>query len=94
MPVQSIRHKGLRRLFEKGQARALPAASVDKLRDMLLAIHTAAAVDDIGLVPGWRLHPLKGNLAGYWSLTVTGNWRLIFRFEDGNAFDLDLLDYH
>jgi proteic killer suppression protein len=55
MPVQSIRHKGLRRLFEKGEARALPAAFVDKLRDMLLAIHTAATVDDIGVVPGWRL---------------------------------------
>jgi toxin HigB-1 len=61
---------------------------------MLLAIHTAATVDDIAVVPGWRLHPLKGNLAGYWGLTVTGNWRLIFRFEDGDAFDLDLLDYH
>ena len=45
-------------------------------------------------MPGWRLHPLKGKLAGYWSLTVTGNWRLTFKFEDGDAYDLDLLDYH
>lgn len=94
MPIQSIRHKGLRRLLEKGDARSLPAASVDKLRDMLLAIHTARTVDDADVVPGWRLHPLKGKLAGHWSLTVTANWRLTFRFEDGNAFDLDLLDYH
>ena len=94
MPIQSIRHKGLRRLFEKGDARGLPAASVDKLRDMLLAIHTARAITDVDVIPGWRLHPLKGKLAGHWSLTVTGNWRLVFRFEDGDAFDVDLLDYH
>ena len=60
----------------------------------LVAIHTAGTVGDIDLVPGWRLHPLKGELAGSWSLTVTRNWRLTFRFEDGDAFDLDLLDYH
>jgi len=59
---------------------------------MLLAIHAARAIGGLGVVPGWRLHPLKG--AGYWSLTVTGNWRLMFRFEDGDAFDVDLSDDH
>ena len=54
----------------------------------------AKVISDIDLVPGWRLHQLKGDLAGCWSLTVTRNWRLTFRFEDGDAHDLDLLDYH
>lgn len=94
MPIRSIRHKGLRRLFEKGDGRGLPAASIDKLRDMLLAIQVAKEIDDLSVMPGWRLHPLKGKLAGYWSLTVTGNWRLTFKFQDGDAYDLDLLDYH
>ena len=94
MPIRSIRHKGLRRLFEKGDGRGLPAASIDKLRDMLLAVQGAREIDDLSVMPGWRLHPLKGKLAGYWSLSVTGNWRLTFTFEDGDAYDLDLLDYH
>ncbi len=61
---------------------------------MLAAIDTASAVEEIALFPGWRLHRLKGDLAGYWSLTVTGNWRVVFRFENGDALDLDLVDYH
>jgi proteic killer suppression protein len=94
MPVQSFRHKGLRRLFEDDDARGVPPQLTNKLRDMLAAIDTAANVDDIALFPGWRLHELKGDHAGFWSLTVTGNLRVIFRFEDGDAFDLELVDYH
>ncbi|MBC8013881.1 MAG: type II toxin-antitoxin system RelE/ParE family toxin [Methyloceanibacter sp.] len=94
MPIQSFRHKGLKRLFEGDDMRAIPASYADKLRDMLVAIDTANAVEEIGLFPGWRLHRLKGNLADYWSLTVSGNWRVIFRFEQGEAYDLDLVDYH
>jgi proteic killer suppression protein len=94
MPIRSIRHKGLRRLFEDGDERGVPPASVGGLRDMLLAIDTAHAVDDLGVLPGWRLHPLKGKLKCRWSLTVTGNWRLTFKFEEGDAFNLDLVDYH
>ena len=94
MPIQSFRHKGLKQLYEKNEKRGVPAASADKLRKMLLALNTATTLLEVGVVPGWRLHPLTGDLAGYWSLTVTRNWRLIFRFEDGDALDLDLLDYH
>ena len=54
----------------------------------------AQAPSNMGLFPGWRLHPLTGNMTGFWSVTVSGNWRLIFRFEDGQAFDVDLVDYH
>jgi len=61
---------------------------------MLFALANAPTVSDMALFPGWRLYPLTGELRGFWSLTVTGNWRLIFRFEDGEARDVDLVDYH
>jgi toxin HigB-1 len=94
MPIQSIVHKGLKRLYEDDDARAAPAKTADKLKKMMLAIDSAAAIGDIDAMPGWKLHPLKGDLAGFWSLTVTRNWRLVFRFEEGDAFDLTLSDYH
>ena len=94
MAMQTFHHKGLKRLFENDDARGMQAKFADKLRDMLVAIDTANAVEEIGLFPGWRLHRLKGNLADYWSLTVSSNWRVVFRFEQGEAYDLDLVDYH
>jgi len=60
----------------------------------LTAIDEANEPEEIRLFPGWRLHPLTGDMQGFWSVTVTGNWRIIFRFEDGNASELDYLDYH
>jgi len=65
-----------------------------KIADILLAIDEAAVPQDAGLFPGWKLHPLKGDLRGFWSITVSGNWRVIFRFENGDALDVDLVDYH
>ncbi|MGH6802510.1 MAG: type II toxin-antitoxin system RelE/ParE family toxin [Methyloceanibacter sp.] len=94
MAIQTFHHKGLKRLFENDDARGMQAKFADKLRDMLVAIDTANAVEEIGLFPGWRLHRLKGNLADCWSLTVSSNWRVVFRFEQGEAYDLDLVDYH
>lgn len=61
---------------------------------MLTLLETAEAPEEMGRYPGWRLHRLTGDLAGFWSLTVTGNWRLIFRMQAGDAFDVDLIDYH
>jgi proteic killer suppression protein len=84
----------LRRLFEHDDSRGVPPNFVDKLRDILAAIDAAVDVEDVDLFPGWRLHRLKGKLADHWSVTVSGNWRVIFRFEDADAYDLDLLDYH
>ena len=68
----------------------------DKLRKLLLTLETADDLDQVSRFPGWKLHPLKGDLKGFWSLTVTGNWRLIFLYdEDANsASDIDLIDYH
>jgi proteic killer suppression protein len=63
---------------------------------MLAALHNTSGPERLAkaALPGWRLHPLKGELSGFWSLSVTGNWRLIARFEGGDAYDLDLVDYH
>ena len=94
MPIKSFRHRGLKRLFEEDDRRGVPAALAAKIADVLAAIDTAEEPGDIGLFPGWRLHPLKGDLKGFWSVTITGNWRVIFHFDKGDAFDVDLTDYH
>jgi len=67
----------------------------DKLRKLLFALETAQTLDQLGRFPGWKLHPLKGELKEFWSLTVTGNWRLIFRYdrETNAATEIDLIDY-
>jgi proteic killer suppression protein len=94
MAIRSFRHKGLKRLYEKEQGKDVPASLAKKLADVLLVIDEAQRLQEIGLFPGWRLHQLKGDLKGFWSVSVSGNWRVIFRFEDGDAFDVDLIDYH
>ena len=96
MRLSSFRHKGLKQIHAGDNARGVPAAMADKLRKLLFALETANGVDQVGRFPGWKLHRLKGDLNGFWSLTVTGNWRLIFRYhEDVNTTsDIDLIDYH
>jgi proteic killer suppression protein len=91
-----FRYKGLRQLYEDGNARGVPSTMADKLRKLLLALETAETLEELGRFPGWKLHPLKGDLKGLWSLTVTGNWRLIFRYDEqtSTASDIDLIDYH
>jgi len=94
LSVRSFRHKGLKRLYETGQGRWLLPALVPRIRGFLAAIDEAQRPQEIGLFPGWRLQALKGDLRGFWSISVSGNWLLIFRFEKGDAFDLDLVGYH
>ena len=96
MQLARFRHKGLRLLYEDDSARSVPAAMADKLQKLFLALETAAALGQLGRFPGWKLHPLKGDLKGLWSLTVTGNWRLVFRYDEATntASDIDLIDYH
>lgn len=91
--IRSIRHKGLKRLYEDDDARGVIAAHVEKLRDILVRLDAAGAVADLNL-HGFRLHPLKGALKGYWAVTVQANWRVIFRFAEGGADDVDYVDYH
>ncbi len=94
--ILRFRHKGLKRFHDDGDARGAPPAMADKLRKLLFALETAETVSQLGRFPGWKLHPLKGDLKGWWSLTVTGNWRLIFRYNElaNTASDIDLIDYH
>jgi proteic killer suppression protein len=66
---------------------------VRRIRDVLAHLDRAVKPSDLDL-PGYRLHPLKGGLKGCWSVTLSGNWRIVFRFEDGAALDVDLTDYH
>jgi len=68
-----FRHKGLRQLYEDEDARSVPPAMAGKLSKLLFSIETAETLDQLGKFPGWKLHPLKGDLKGFWSLTVTGN---------------------
>ena len=91
--IGSFRHKGLRQLFEDENARGVSAEHVRKLRQILAVLHAAETIDALRL-PTFGLHPLKGNLKGFWAVTVRANWRIIFRFENGNASDVDLVDYH
>ena len=89
-----IRHKGLRALAEQNQTRQLPQDLVAKLRRVLTLLDEARHPGDLAEQPGYRLHPLKGDLAGLWSIRVSGNWRVVFGFEDSEAVDVDLVDYH
>jgi toxin HigB-1 len=91
--IRSIRHRGLRRLHEDNDQRGVMAEHAEKLRDILARLDAARVVTDMDL-PGFRLHPLRGNLRGYWAVTVRANWRVIFRFADGEASEVDYVDYH
>lgn len=93
--IISIRHKRLRRLYESDDPRGVAGDHADKLRRILARLDAAKEAADMDL-PSFRLHPLKGNKSGYFavSVSVNGNWRITFRFERGNAIDVDYLDYH
>lgn len=91
--IRSIRHKGLKRLHEDNDPRGLMPEHVVKLRDILARLDAARTVTDMDM-PGFRLHPLKGGFKGLWAVTVRANWRVIFRFADPDAFDVDYVDYH
>ncbi|MGH9646596.1 MAG: type II toxin-antitoxin system RelE/ParE family toxin [Bryobacteraceae bacterium] len=96
MQLTSFRHKGLRRLHADDNAKGVPPSMADKLRKLLFTLETANDLDQVSRFPGWKLHSLKGDLKEFWSLTITGNWRLIFRYdsEANSASDIDLIDYH
>jgi proteic killer suppression protein len=91
--ILSIRHKGLKRLYEDDDARCVMKEHVVKLRDILARLDAAGTIGDLDL-PGFKLHPLKGDLKGFWAVTVRANWRVVFHFADGDAMDVDYVDYH
>jgi proteic killer suppression protein len=91
--IRSIRHKGLKRLFELDDPSGVNPEHIGKLRDILATPQAAPSVAHMDL-PGLRLHPLKGQRKGYWAVIVRANWRVIFRFIEGHAEDVDYVDYH
>jgi len=91
--IVRFRHAGLERFFTTGSAAGIQPAHRRRLKLILTALNTAQEPRDMGL-PGLDLHPLKAELSGYWSVSVSGNWRVIFRFDGVNATDVDHVDYH
>jgi proteic killer suppression protein len=91
--IGSFRHKGLRQLHEDDRAKGVDPSQVRKLKQILLVLQAAQQIEALNL-PTFRLHQLSGDLKGFWSITVRANWRVVFRFEDGKALDIDLVDYH
>lgn len=91
--IKTIRHKALAELFYDDQRKRLPQEQIKRLRQILALLDSATTIEDMN-APGLKLHPLKGNYAGFYAVSVTGNWRVIFRFLNGNAEDVDYIDYH
>ena len=91
--IRSFKHKGLARFFRSGNTAGIQAAHAKRLRLILGRLHAASDARDMDL-PGLKLHPLTGNRIGLWSVTVSGNWRVTFRFEDGDAEIVNYEDYH
>ena len=91
--ILGFRYKGLKLLFERDDRRKVPAEYATKIACILARLEEASEADNMEL-PGFRLHRFKGDLASFWSVTVSGNWRVIFRFEGGHASDVALVDYH
>jgi proteic killer suppression protein len=91
--VKSFKHRGLKRLYERGDRSGIRHDMLDAVEDILARLDEADSAQSLNL-PGYRLHPLKGKLQGFWSVTVRANWRIIFRFRDADVFDVELTDYH
>jgi len=91
--IRSFRHKGLAGLYERGRTKGISAALVAKVLRILARLDVAQAPEQLNL-PGWRLHALKGDMQGFWSVRLTANQRIIFRFHEGDAWDVDFVDYH
>ena len=89
--IRTFAHKGLRRFYERGDRSKLPADMADRIAVLLAALDEAEVIDDLNR-PSFRLHPLKGDLKGVWSVTVRANWRIIFRFSEGDVWDVDFTD--
>jgi proteic killer suppression protein len=91
--IRNFRHKGLKKFFERGDAGQVSAAYRNKISRILATLQAATIPEDLDLT-GFRLHRLTGEYKNFWSVTVSANWRIIFRMEDGDVCDVDFLDYH
>jgi proteic killer suppression protein len=91
--IRSFKHRGLKRLYEHNDWSGVRPDLVETVEEILTVLDEAAMPQALNL-PGYRLHSLKGDLKGFWSVTVRANWRITFRFEGTDAFDVELIDYH
>lgn len=91
--ILSFKHKGLKKFYDTGSKAGIQAQQAKRLRFMLSALDTAKNIDDMD-IPGFKLHKLKGSRKNLWSISVSGNWRLTFHFEDGNAYIINYENYH
>ena len=91
--IRSFKHRGLKRLYERGDRSLIRPDLRDRVQEILTVLDVALEPRALD-IPGYRLHPLKGDLKGFWSVTVRANWRIIFRFEEGDSFDVEMIDYH
>ena len=91
--IKSFRHKGLHNFFESGSLAGIKPGQKQKIRMRLTALDTATCIEDMD-IPGFRLHQLKGGKTGLWAIDVNKNWRIVFKFEGGNAYVVDYEDYH
>ena len=91
--IKSFEHKGLQNFFETGSLKGIKPQHKQKLRIRLIALDTATCIEDMD-IPGFRLHQLKGVKKDLWAIDVNKNWRIVFKFEDGNAYIVNYEDYH
>ena len=91
--IKAFKHRGLKRLYERGDRGGIRPDLLDIVEDILARLDQADTPHCMNL-PGYRLHPLKGEMKGMWSVTVRSNWRIVFRFEENDVFDVELIDYH
>ncbi|MBI4665906.1 MAG: type II toxin-antitoxin system RelE/ParE family toxin [Nitrospinae bacterium] len=91
--IITIRHKGLDAFYHKGITKGLPQKLVKRIAIILPVLDVAEDHGDLD-IPGLGLHQLKGGMRGYWAVSVSGNWRFVFRFRNKAIYDLDLVDYH
>ena len=91
--IKTFKHRGLQRLFERGDRSRVRPDLVDKVERILARLNASAGPQDMD-APGFGLHPMKGDLKGCWAVWASRNWRIVFRFEDGDACEVDFLDYH
>jgi len=91
--IRNFKHRGLKRLYERGDRSGIRPDLLDTVERILTVLDSATTPQSLD-IPGYRLHALKGGLKGLWPVTVRANWRIIFRFEGTDVFDVELIDYH
>ncbi|MDZ7711653.1 MAG: type II toxin-antitoxin system RelE/ParE family toxin [Rhodovibrio sp.] len=94
MRIVSVRHKGLRKLLETGEVTGIRRDLVRRVRNAIMALRSAASIEEVQTTPGMRVHKLSGRREGTWSAAVSGNWRLTFELDGDEIYNLDLEDYH